>query len=61
MKSIRIKLFESINNVIKTIMLIKTLMNMKKRILLKHRIDKSIGAEISINSPPTDISCREIL
>ena len=56
-----IKLSESINRVKKTMRFIKILIKIKKRILLKHKIDKSIGIDMSINSPPTDISWREIL
>ena len=49
------------DKVIKTIRLIKMFINIKNKILEKHTIDKSHGAEISIKSPPKETSCLETL
>lgn len=59
-------IFENISSktserVAKTIRLIKIFTSIKKEILEKHIMDKSHGAEISIKSPPKEISCLEIL
>ena len=46
---------------IKTIRWINKEIIIKNKIFAKQIIDRSIGADISINSPSKDISCLEIL
>lgn len=53
--------FETRDKVIKTVKFISRLIIIKNKIFAKHIIDKSNGTDISINSPPKDISCLDIL
>ena len=53
--------FEIKDRDIKTIRWINKQIIIKNKIFAKQTIDRSIGADISINSPSKDISCLEIL
>ena len=53
--------FEIKDRDIKTIRWINKQITIKNKIFAKQTIDRSIGADISINSPSKDISCLEIL